>query len=543
MPAASFRAAIRVIPVIGTLLFVAAESRAQAFLPPGFTDEMVVSGFRYSPSMAWLPDDRILVVEKYDARIRLVVNGVLLPMPIAVIDSVRHTPESGLLGIALDPGWPARPYVYAHYNHVGAPYIHIARYTAVGDLEFTGNGHFTIDPASRHLVLADLPDDQTIHNGGNVRFGPDGMLYVSLGDDSNPCRAVLKEFLQGKILRLDVSNLPPGPGGPPALADITPADNPFVADPSPWARLVWAYGLRNPYSFQVDPPTGHLVIADVGDSHWEEVDLQTTPGQNFGYPSFEGPTNTTIFCPYFEPQTSVPPIYAYDRTQFCCGAAIITSPRYRRMGGTYQFPAEYEGDVFVSDVGEGILRRAHFDGTSWDLADSVAGQPTALNWGIGMVGVTDYYLHPDGSLYYLRYAHYFQDGTGVIRRDPIRQHRRRFAHQGNPAHVRRAGSRSCLVPRHAHLHDRSNRTGPFADLRSRGAGTAPGRRCGGASCGTSQPRLGSARRHRQPGCERRLHGAPRNRRRRLGSQDPHRALTESARYSPSTRYRLEITRR
>ena len=416
MRADSFRAVIRAVPTIGMLLLGAAESRAQANLPPGFTDELVVAGFRYSPNMAWLPDDRILVVEKYDARIRIVVNGVLLPTPVAVLDSVRQTPESGLLGIAIDPGWPARPYVYAHYNHLGGPFIHIARFTAVGDLTFTGNGHFTLDLASRHLLLGYLPDDANIHNGGNVRFGPDGMLYVSLGDDSNPCTSVLKESLQGKILRLDVSNLPDGPGGPPAFADLTPADNPFVNDPSPAARLVWAYGLRNPYSFQIDPPTGQLVIADVGDSKYEEVDLQTAPGQNFGYPSFEGPGNTKIFCPYVEPQTSVPPIYAYDRTQFCCGAAIITSPRYRRMGGPYQFPAEYEGDVFVSDVGEGILRRAHHDGTSWGLADSVAGQPTALNWGINMVGVTDYHVHSDGSLYYLRYAYYFQDGTGVIRR-------------------------------------------------------------------------------------------------------------------------------
>jgi len=416
-PGSSLRIAVFALPIaLAGLSLHASASGAQALLPPGFTDELVVAGLRYSPSMAYLPDDRILVVEKYDARIRLVVNGVLLPAPIAVIDSVRHTPESGVLGICVDHGWPARPYAYIFYNHSGGQYIRIARYTAVGDVAFTSDGNFTLDLSSRHLVFADLPDNDVIHNGGSLRFGPDGMLYVSLGDDSQHCRAVLKEHLQGKILRVDVAGLPDGPGGPPTLADITPADNPFVSDPSPTARLVWAYGLRNPYSFQVDPPTGQLVIADVGGSFWEEVSLQTEPGQNFGWPSFEGPMNTGLFCPVLEGPTSVPPIYAYDRTQFCCGAAIITSPRYRRMGGPWQFPAEYEGDVFVSDVGEGILRRVHFNGTAWELADSVAGQPNALNWGIEMVGVTDYYLHPDGSLYYLRYARYFQNETGAIRR-------------------------------------------------------------------------------------------------------------------------------
>lgn len=418
MSAGAFRSAAW--PSIGIALamlpFIAAAAHAQAILPAGFRDELVVSGLKYSPSMAYLPDDRIVVVEKYDARVRLVVNGVLLPVPIAVIDSVRHTPESGVLGVAVDPDWPAKPYVYLFYNFLGGQHIRIARFTAVGDVAFAGNGEFTLDPASEYFVFADLPDNDVIHNGGGLKFGADGMLYISLGDDSQHCYAVLKDRLQGKILRVDVSGLPAGPGGPPPVADITPPDNPFIADPSPAARLVWAYGLRNPYSFQIDLPTGRLVIADVGGSNWEEVSMQTVPGQNFGWPSFEGPMNTGLFCPVLEGPTSVPPIYAYDRTQFCCGAAIITSMPYRRMGGPYQFPPEYEGDVFVSDVGEGILRRVHFDGASWALADTVPGQPNALNWGIEMVGVTDYHLHPDGSLYYLRYARYFQNETGVIRR-------------------------------------------------------------------------------------------------------------------------------
>ena len=111
-----------------------------------------------------------------------------------------------------------------------------------------------------------LPDLAAKHNGGTLRFGPDGMLYVGLGDDDSPCRAQDLTKLQGKILRLDVSSLPAGGGPAPRYAMLTPPDNAFVAHADSAARLVWALGLRNPFSFTIDAPTGCLVIGDVGNA-------------------------------------------------------------------------------------------------------------------------------------------------------------------------------------------------------------------------------------------------------------------------------------
>ena len=402
---------------LACLLPFARAGRAQAILPPGFNDQLIAGGLRYSAAMTLLPDLRLLVTEKYDARLRLVVNGTLLGPAVAVIDSVRQSSESGVLGVAVDPGWPARPYVYLHYNYTGSRSIRIARYTAIGDVAFTGSGAFTLDLASRYIILADLPDQYDHHNGGGVRFGPDGMLYVSLGDDGDGCAAVRKDLLQGKIIRLDISQLPAGAGGPAPLSLITPADNPFVADASPNARRVWTYGVRNPYSFQIDPPTGDLFIADPGNETWEEVDHATQPGMNFGWPSYEGPLPTGASCPYLEPQTATSPMYAYDRTAFFQGAAVITSPRYRRPpSGVFRFPASYDGDVFVTDVGEGFLRRLEWNGTSWAIAAPVPGQPAPDDWGQNMDGVTDFFIHPDGSLWYLKYAERFTNLSGQVRR-------------------------------------------------------------------------------------------------------------------------------
>jgi glucose/arabinose dehydrogenase len=149
------------------------------------------------------------------------------------VPSVRSTGgEQGLLGIVVDPGFPARPYLYVHYDYSGSATIRISRYTVAGDLGFTGDGSLTIDPLTRYDILTDIPDNASNHNGGTLRFGPDGMLYDSIGDDASSCQAQSLTVLAGKILRLNVSGLPSGGGGPPAKSLITPVDNPYVSNPN-----------------------------------------------------------------------------------------------------------------------------------------------------------------------------------------------------------------------------------------------------------------------------------------------------------------------
>src|SRR6185436_921913 len=116
----------------------------------------------------------------------------------------------------------------------------------------------------------------------SLRFGPDGMLYASLGDDVQFCASQSLPTLVGKIIRIDVRALPDGPGGPPPRASIAPPDNPFIASDIEDEKLVWALGVRNPFRFQIDSVTGFLYVGDVGQSTWEEITELDGGGHNLG---------------------------------------------------------------------------------------------------------------------------------------------------------------------------------------------------------------------------------------------------------------------
>src|SRR5436309_972007 len=140
-------------------------------------------------------------------------------------------------------------------------------------------------------VVPDGFTDQLVVGGlsapCSMAFLPDGRLYASFGEDAAGCAAQDTSGLRGVVLRLDVSRLPPGPGGPPAPGLITPPGNPFP-NGGLHARLIWAFGLRNPFRFHVDPLDGTLYIGDVGQSRWEELDRAAGGGQDFGWSRFEG---------------------------------------------------------------------------------------------------------------------------------------------------------------------------------------------------------------------------------------------------------------
>ena len=161
------------------------EALAQADVPDDFVDLPVVGGLSEPTNLCFLPDGRLLVVEQRTAMVRLVVQGAFgATDPILTVPNVNSVGgEQGLLGVAVDPGWPAKPYVYVYYDYELTPNTRLSRFTASGDLAGTGSGSFTLDPASRYDVLTIIPDDDWIHNGGSVRFGIDGMLYLASGDD------------------------------------------------------------------------------------------------------------------------------------------------------------------------------------------------------------------------------------------------------------------------------------------------------------------------------------------------------------------------
>lgn len=382
-------------------------TRAQV-LVPGFTDSVVAQNLDLPTAFDFLPDGRVLLVESWSGRVRLIVNGQLSATdPVMTVPGLRWSGERGLLGVAIDPQFPARPYFYTHHTATDG-FIHVTRWTLTGDLDGTGSGALSADPASRYALLDELPDAAGNHNGGTVRFGTDGMLYVSLGDDAVNCAAQDLDLLQGKILRLRVDALPPGPGTA-FFGQITPPDNPYVARPDSGSRLVYAYGLRNPFRFQLDDVAQRLVIGDVGLEEFEEISLLGMPGisgpgvatqgGNMGWPWREG-LQFYLSCGGTEPP-SFAPIYAFDRTALP-GASIISGGAYRAQPGGQNFPNRYEGDVFFSEYYSGKVYRLEPAGATWTIAPPESGQQDPTAWATGFESVTDWRVGPDGALWACR---------------------------------------------------------------------------------------------------------------------------------------------
>ena len=382
-------------------------ARAQAQLPTGLTDQLMADTLSQPVGMTFLPDGRLLVLEQLTANVRMLAGPALSPLvTVGTIPGVNAGGERGLLGIAVDPRWPAKPYLYVHCTSTDPPAaVRISRFSVTGDLAGTGDRRLTLDLASRYDLIDDVPDDQPNHNGGTLRFGPDGMLYASFGEDGTPCAAQDTVSLRGVILRLDVTRLPDGPGS--ASRDlVTPADNPFASSSRPNTRLIWAFGLRNPFRFEIDPESGEVFISDVGQDRFEEMDRAGSGGLDFGWPIKEGPADYQASCPGLAPGPLTGPIFWYDRSAVGGGAAVaITAGVYRPpLGAQLALPSAYVGNLFVSDFFVGHLWRLVGAGDAWAIAPAVPGQPDAEHWAEGLVVVSDYAIGPDGALWYCKQA-------------------------------------------------------------------------------------------------------------------------------------------
>jgi glucose/arabinose dehydrogenase len=407
--------AISFAPLAASLALVAP---ARAVTPPtGFRDSLVCADLNMPIAMAFLPGPaargwRLLVAEQKTRRLQLVVNGVKAPPPpdgeVSEVDW-EQAGERGLLSLAVDPRWPDKPYVYLHYTSFGA--IHLARYRMAGDVAWTGTGYVSADTASKMYLLADVPDIHTNHNGGALRFGPDGMLYFSTGDDEQGCIAQDSTSLAGKVLRLDVTHLPDSGRGPAARAALAPADNPHAASPDSNARLVWARGLRNPFRMHFDPVDGALFIADVGQVTYEEVNRITGPA-NLGWPWYENTVPYTTCGPVLPAGLTFPIATLLNPPN----QSIVSLSVYRApAGASNPYPSDYEGDYFCSDYSSGIVHRFGWNGGSWAL-EPAAGQPATDAWGTGALQVTDGAIGPDGSLWYLLHGINYGFYNGQVRR-------------------------------------------------------------------------------------------------------------------------------
>ena len=295
--------------------------------PAGFTrDEGWVTGLTSATAFAQAPDGRLFIAQQGGA-LRVVKNGALLPAPFVTVP-VDASGERGLLGVALHPDFASNGFVYIYSTRSAGGVAHnrISRLTAAGDVAAPGS----------EIALVDLPNlsSATNHNGGGMHFGVDGKLYVGVGENANGARAQNLADPLGKLLRFnDDGSIPP--------------DNPFFASQSGLARAIWAYGLRNPYSFAVQPGTGRIHINDVGQNAWEEINLGV-PGANYGWPGSEGPDNVGA--------GTAAPLFAYRHDDasplgsgpggFFKGFAIAGGAFYPATG---PFPAGYRDQYYFAD--------------------------------------------------------------------------------------------------------------------------------------------------------------------------------------------------
>jgi len=379
-------------------LVSAAGTRAQN-LPDGFGLETMVAGpfIGYPVGFTFLPDGRTLIVEKETGNVRIAAVGAGTSVVATTIPGVAGDGERGLLGIAVDPAWPARPYIYLMATYTGG-WMRVTMHTVAGDLT---------EPTSTNLsfvstyMLLQIVDIFPNHKSGTVRFGPDGYLYVSVGDDGDVCAVMNVDAYNGKILRLDVAAMPGAGAGPPPLSNITPGSNPYFGS-TDWARLVFAMGMRNPFRFNIDPLTNNLYIGDVGAHDWEEMDeliYAEHTGVNYGWPFYEASLFIARSCTPAEPYTD--PIYAFQH-QVQTPAAVIGGPICRGVPGSpVSFPPAYEGNVFLHDHYGGWIRRLQPTHGTWELGPTVPGQMDPENWAWGMGYISDLQMGLDGALYIL----------------------------------------------------------------------------------------------------------------------------------------------
>jgi glucose/arabinose dehydrogenase len=398
------------LKLIMAVMIATIASRAAAIeLPPNFEEAAVVpggpNGLAWPVGFAFLPDGRVLIIQQ-SGEIRLVVNGTLVADALLAMPEVEFNGERGLLGIAVDPDFPARPFVYVLYSDNGSENSHLARYALAGNLGDPNSTNLTISPTSKQLLINQIPDVAGNHNGGTIRFGLDNMLYISIGDDADACAAQDLAQLKGKILRVKVDDSIT----PLDLATMVPAGNPFAGSANVNARLVWAYGLRNPFRFSIDPLTGAVFVGDVGNAQREEASRETpTGGDNFGWPYFEG-TLPFADCNGGEsdPLNLVAPILEYVNAGGTADA-IIGGPVYKSPAGAgvKLFPPNYQGVRFAADYYRRFLYALRFNCVT-GIWEKIPGA-TPEFWATDLAdGVADMAVGPDGALYYLSQS----PGTG-----------------------------------------------------------------------------------------------------------------------------------
>lgn len=346
---------------------------ASFFSPSGFREEVVVKGLEFPVSMVFTPDGRLLYTERFSGKIRVIEDPTtdkprLLPVPLFQFGPISSYFERGLLGITLDPEFEKNGFIYVFYSHRGSdpisnPYRHRL-------MRIAAKGNKGSDPVP---ILDNLPigsqseSGNGNHNGGNIAFGPDGKLYLTMGDLATPSNSQDLNSFAGKILRIN-------PDG------TAPPDNPFY-DParsdSP-RSYIFALGLRNSFDFTFHPATGKLFATENGPRDNDELNI-IEGGKNYGWDNDQksGKRNKKGYTD---------PIIVYRRVIAPTGITFYTGDIY---------PKEFSNNLFFVDWNLGGIHRVTLRGNRLDQAASVDD-----NFYRHRDGLVDIINGPDGLLYY-----------------------------------------------------------------------------------------------------------------------------------------------
>jgi glucose/arabinose dehydrogenase len=322
--------------------------------PPALALEEVVNGLSAPINIAATPDGWLLVNERAGRVVAVDPTSGERAVTLDIGDRVLGQGEQGLLGLALHPDWPDAPRAFMHYSDRNGDTV-LAEYAATATAAPP-----VLDPTSERVILrADQPFAN--HNGGQLAFGPDGSLYIALGDGGSggdpQGHGQNPHSLLGSILRIDVE-MPDDTPAPDSIGYGIPDDNPF-ADGADGAPEVFVYGLRNPWRFSFDAATGALWIGDVGQNAYEEVDRldpEADAGANLGWNVKEAShCYNGLTC---ASDGLVLPIAEYGRDQGCSvsGGYVYRGDAIPGLTGWYLFSDYCSGLVFgvPSDV-EGVV--------------------------------------------------------------------------------------------------------------------------------------------------------------------------------------------
>ena len=405
---------------------------AQTALPTGFGERQYATGLTNPTAMAFAPDScpasgipvhRLFVCEQAGT-VRVLRNGALRATPFLTVNADTRG-ERGLDGIVFDPNFAANGYVYIYYtirpaNNSTPTHNRVVRVQA--------------DPANPDVALhgsartiLDLPDlgPAQIHNGSAMHFGPDGKLYIAVGENGNGANAQSLDTVLGKILR--INPVPENADGTNPESTF-PTDNPFYNTATGLNRAIYCLGLRNPFTFAFQPTTGRMFIDDVGSYIWEEIN-EGGSGRNYGWPTIEGPVQPPV-------NGFTNPIFAYHHfpvqggTPLGCaitGGTFYNPPASCSGEVPYGFPSFYVGQYFFLDLcGDWIytMDPTQIDPTNpygfhriSQFATNIHGSPTYLTGGPDR---NLYYIsRDDGAVYQIRYPASFAPTIGTQPEDVL----------------------------------------------------------------------------------------------------------------------------